>query len=135
MRFFVDNNIAPAIARALHALADYDDHEVYHLKDKFDRATNDEVWLTTLAQEGGWVILSGDHRITKRPHERQAWLESGLTAFFLAKRWMTTGFHQQAWMLVRWWPEIFAQAARVESGTGFLIPFAAKGRFKVIQTL
>lgn len=133
MKFFVDNNIAPAIARALHALGGYDGHQVHHLKDKFDRAVKDEVWLPELAREGNWVVLSGDYRITKRPHERQAWLMSGLTAFFLTKRWMTTGFHEQAWMLVRWWPKIFAQAERVEPGTGFLIPFAATGKFKIIS--
>jgi hypothetical protein len=85
VRFFVDNNIAPAIARALHALASFDDHEVHHLKDRFDRSADDVVWLTDLGREGDWGILSGDHRITKRPHERQVWLDSGLTAFFLAK--------------------------------------------------
>jgi hypothetical protein len=89
--------------------------------------------LTELGREGDWILLSGDHRITKRPHERQAWLGSGLTAFFLAKGWMTAGFHEQAWKLVRWWPEIFAQAERVESGTGYLIPYAATGKFKILS--
>ena len=51
----------------------------------FRRDTPDQEWLATLAEEGDWVIVSGDPRITRGKHERQAWLESGLTAFFLGK--------------------------------------------------
>lgn len=135
MRFFADNNISPAIAGALHALGTYDDHVVHHAKDfsgRFERSAPDEVWLAELANEGDWVILSGDHRITKRPHQRRVWLDSGLTAFFLATGWMTAGFHQQAWRLVRWWPQIFSQAERVEPGAGFVVPYAATGKFKIV---
>jgi hypothetical protein len=46
---------------------------------------------------------------------------------------MTAGFHEQAWKLVRWWPKIFAQAERVEAGTGYLIPYAATGKFRILS--
>jgi hypothetical protein len=47
--------------------------------------THDVVWIRELATDGGWTIISGDPRITKLRHEREAWLSSGLTAFFLVK--------------------------------------------------
>lgn len=96
MRFFVDNNLAPAIARALDALGSYDGHHVHHLRDRFPPGIVDAAWLGQLGEEGDWVILSGDYRITKRPHERRAWLDSGLTAFFLAKGWMTAAGVRQS---------------------------------------
>ena len=133
MRFFADNNIAPAIAEALNALSSKDGHEVHHLRKRFAASTGDLAWLAELGEEGDWVILSGDYRITRRPHERAAWLSSGLTAFFLARGWTTAGFDDQAWMLVRWWPHIVAQAARVEPGAGFEIPFRATGKFRILS--
>ncbi len=132
MRFFVDNNLAPALARVLNALAVYEGYQVFHLKDRFDRATPDEIWLRKLGTSGDWVILSGDLRITRNPHEKRIWRQSGLTAFFLAKGWINEGFYEQAWKLVRWWPRIIEQVKNNEPGIGFVIPHRATGRFKLI---
>ncbi len=41
MNFFVDNNLPPALARALHALSENAGHRVVHLKDLFPPNTPD----------------------------------------------------------------------------------------------
>ncbi len=48
----------------------------------FDEATTDEAWLPIVAARG-WVILTKDKRIGRRPLERQAIINAGAAAFVL----------------------------------------------------
>ena len=123
MRFFFDNCLAPPYARAVRALSAPDRHEVVHLGEKFARDTPDVEWINRLAAEGDWIIVSGDLRITRNPHEREAWLESGLLAFFFARGWMNVDFWAQAARLVHWWPKLVDQAQSVVPPAGFIVPF------------
>ncbi len=122
MRFFFDNTTPPRLAEALRAIEGKEGHSILHLRERFPPDTEDAVWITTLAGESDWIIISGDIRISKNEFERKAWLESGLTAFFLAKGWTNLKLWDQAWRLVRWWPDIVTQAAMIRSGAGFIVP-------------
>jgi hypothetical protein len=64
VRFFFDNNISPKIAHALNCLVQ-PQHEVVHLRDRFDPATPDKAWMTKLANEMDWVIISADTAISR----------------------------------------------------------------------
>ncbi len=86
--------------------------------------------MRDLGAESNWVAISGDLRITKSPHEREAWRRSKLTAFFLKKGWMNQGPWLQASHLMRWFPDIMAQAAKVAPGAAFLVPFRYNGKFE-----
>jgi hypothetical protein len=130
VRFFLDNNLAPPLASALHELSSKDGYEVRHLRDLFEPSSPDTEWLPRLSEQGGWVLISGDYRISRNKHEREAWMRSGLTSFFLAKGWTNLRFWDQAWRLVRWWPRIIEQAHLVEPGAGFMVPLAGSGKFK-----
>lgn len=83
MRFFLDNCISKAMAVAIGALAESQGHQVVHLTRDFDASTTDTEWIPRIRTEG-YVIVSGDPRIARNPANRAAWIESGLTAFFLA---------------------------------------------------
>lgn len=122
MRFFLDNTTPPRFAEALRALEGPDGNDIRHLREKFDPKTPDIDWLKTLAEDGAWVIISGDVRISQNEFERRAWLESRLTAFFLGKGWTSLKLWDQAWKLIKWWPDIVAQAERVHAGAGFVVP-------------
>ena len=108
------------MANCLHALSE-PDHEVTHLRRKFRADISDPEWIGSLAKEGGWVLVSFDKRIVRNPLNKQAWLSSGLTGFFFGKGWSSRPFDEQAWRLVRWWPDITKVAARVKPGAGFLV--------------
>ncbi|NWB98952.1 hypothetical protein HX882_23960 [Pseudomonas gingeri] len=56
MNFLIDNNLPPAIARALHELCKADGHLVIPLRDKFDQRTHDIHWISQLKTEVGSVI-------------------------------------------------------------------------------
>lgn len=127
MRFFLDNCISIRYARALRELAEVQNYDIQHLREKFDAEnTKDPEWIGVLAEEGDWVIVSGDPRITKGRVERAAWHESGLTAFFFSDGWASRSFWHQAEDIVRWWPQIVLEARRARPGTGHLLPVKGK---------
>jgi len=125
MRFFLDNCLAIRHARALNEMVK-PEHSFVHLQDKFPPDIKDEAWIRKLGTEGGWVIISGDYRIGKSAHERAAWRESGLTAFFLKKGWTNLPPLQQHSKLALILNDIITKAAHAEPGTGFLIAVNGK---------
>lgn len=88
MKFFVDNCLPARAARALNELV-HPDHSFIHIKDHpiLSQDATDIEWITHLGHEGGWVVLTKDSNITKRPAEKEAFKIAGLTGFFLDKSW------------------------------------------------
>ena len=130
MKFFLDNNLPPAIARALNELVG-DEHEVVHLRAKFSADTTDVEWIQSLGNEGDWIMITRDDAIIRKPQEREALKQSGITAFFLAQGWKHLTRWELAWKIVRWWPNIQEQASLVAKGAIFIVPVKYSGKFKV----
>ena len=67
MKVLIDHNISYRIAHALAHLAEPDGHTVRAKSDLFDTTHSipDVEWLGALGQEGGWAVISDDHRIYK----------------------------------------------------------------------
>lgn len=120
MKFFFDNNLPPKLAKSLHLLVE-PDHEVVHLKDRFPADVSDEEWITALAKEKEWIIVSGDLRIRKNPHVMEAWKSAGHTIFFLKPGWINLPLWTQTWKFVKSFPEIIATAAKARSGSEFFV--------------
>jgi hypothetical protein len=132
VKLLLDNNLSPKLARALHALSQ-PEHEVHHLRDLFDPKTPDEEWLQQLGAEGGWVIVSGDLRISRNKDELNAWFESGMTAFFLDRGWAHLGFWEKTARLVQWWPRILEVLESVGSQVGYFVPVRGS-KLKILRT-
>jgi hypothetical protein len=126
VRFFLDNCLPPRFAPALRILAEQQKFEIVHLSERFPRDTADPEWIASLAHEGGWVIVSGDPRISKGRVEQAAWHESGMTAFFFGHGWASQRYWNQAADIVRWWPRLVLEAQQAVTGTGYLIPLHGK---------
>lgn len=120
MRFFFDNNLAPKLARGFNQFV-AGEHEVIHLRDRFNQDTSDVHWMRELAKEGGWVILSGDVAIGRNPHEVAAWRAAGHTIFFLKAGWTNIAFWQQVQKLARCFFDIIDRARRAKAGDAFLV--------------
>lgn len=123
MRFFFDNTTSSRFVAALRQLER--DHETRHLSELFRVDTPDEEWISKLAEQGDWIVISGDLRITRNPGQRKAWLESGLVAFFLAPGWANLQLWDHSWRLLKWWPAIVLQASRIRAPAGFIVPVSA----------
>jgi len=134
LNFLIDNNLPPAIARALHELCKAEDHAVVPLRDKFQANARDVQWITELSNEGGWAVVSQD-RFSKGDVERQAFRECGLPVFCLAKQWGQMTYWSKAENLVRWWPAIVRQAELISGGAAFKVvwKFSAPGKFEQLK--
>jgi len=125
LKFFFDNNLAAKIAKGLNGFVS-PDHQVMHLKEQFAANTDDAVWMTQLAQQEDWVIITADVRIGKNPHEIEAWKHAGHTIFFLKPGWLKMKFWDQAHKFVKAFPEIIETAARARRGSAFLVTVNGK---------
>lgn len=78
--YFVDRSLeCRVVVRALQ-----DAGANLHLHSKhFDDDEDDQVWLSEVARRG-WVVLTKDKRIRRRPIEKQALVASGARAFVLS---------------------------------------------------
>lgn len=134
MKFLLDNNLPPALARALNELCKGDGHVVVHLRDKFPANSSDALWITELSQEAGWVVVSQD-RFSKGDIERKAFRECGLAIFCLAKQWGQEPYWNKAHNLVRWWPAIIRQAEMITGGAALKVSwkYSAPGKFEYIK--
>ncbi|AGI26492.1 hypothetical protein H681_23125 [Pseudomonas sp. ATCC 13867] len=134
MNFLIDNNLPPALARALNELCKADGHAVVPLRDKFPMSTPDVHWIAALAAEGGWAVISQD-KFTKGDVERRAFRESGIPIFCLAKQWGQEDYWKKAHNLVRWWPAILKQSSLISGGAAFKVSwrFTEPGKFEQIR--
>lgn len=136
MKYLFDNNLPLHFAHAVGEFCKSESNppQVIHLTDRFPASSADEVWISTLAKEGGWAIISQD-RFNKNDLEREAVRQSGLVIFALAKGWSSQAYWDKAHNLVRWWPAIMDQSARITGGAAFRVPlkFSGKGKFEQIQ--
>ncbi|MBI1353439.1 MAG: hypothetical protein GC160_03770 [Acidobacteria bacterium] len=118
MTFFVDENVSPKLAQILDIFDQR--NEVRHLLDYFEAGTPDIEWLQGL---GRWspkpAVVCGDGRILRNAVERAALLESELTFVCLAPGWMKTRFEDQAWKLLKAWPNVAQNVVGVHRPTRF----------------
>lgn len=134
MKIFLDNNLSPYLARALHTLLEPEGDQVVHLSDRFTPDTEDRVWIEALAAESDWVVVSADRRIHRNPIEREAWRRSRLIVFFLSPQWRRLRNIDIAWRLLRWWPRIEEQARLVSPPAAFELPRDYRaGRLRVLR--
>jgi len=135
LKFLLDNNLPPALARALHELTISDSnnkHQVTWLKKKFAANTPDTEWITSLSAEGDWVVITHDK--FNKGLEREVLRRAGLKVFMLDKSWVNYAFWEKAYQLVRWWPAIVDQSERLKDGAAYQVPwrFSGKGIMKQI---
>jgi hypothetical protein len=118
LKVIFDHNISPKIARALGELF-LDFHEVVALKDKFPPNTPDVDWIHALNKEGGWVVISGDRRITRNKTEYNAFRSSSVVGFFLSKGLQKAAPIKQMERILAQWDSIEKQVALVKGGGMF----------------
>ncbi|MCJ2013521.1 hypothetical protein [Methylobacterium sp. J-076] len=83
MKVIVDENLSPALTRALDALF-AGEHEITDIRSRFGTGVTDLHWIPGLSREGRWVVLSGDRRIRRNKAEFNAFRASRLIGFFLS---------------------------------------------------
>ena len=77
--------------------------------------------MKALAAEHGWVVISGDVRIGRNPHEIAAWKAAGHTISFLKSGWTNIGFWEQVQKLAKCFPELMDAAQRAKPAASFVV--------------
>ena len=121
MKVVLDENLAPALARALDALFK-GEHKVIHLRERFGRGITDQQWIADLSQDSQWIVISGDRRITRNRAEYQAFRNSRLIGFFLSKGLYKAKLAKQMERMLAMWDNIIALASSVEGSAMFELP-------------
>ncbi|PDQ18414.1 hypothetical protein CN311_24880 [Mesorhizobium sanjuanii] len=121
MKVLIDENLPPALAKALHALFN-GDHQVVHLRARFGSGVKDREWIEKLSAEGRWIVISGDRRITRNRVEYAAFRNSRLVGFFLSKGLYKAPLVKQMERILSLWGAIETQSGIVAGGAMFMLP-------------
>ncbi len=127
MKGIIDENLSPALARAVSALF-VGEHEVVHIREKFGPRVTDAEWIARLSAEGRWIVISGDAKITKRKAEQAAFRHSRLIGFFLSPALNGAKVTKQMQRLLAPWDDIEKIAKLVAGGAMYELPMSGKIR-------
>ncbi|TET51643.1 MAG: hypothetical protein E3J64_06500 [Anaerolineales bacterium] len=122
MKFFFDNCMPLRLAEALDLLIQPDAHKAVHLRKRFAPAIKDEVWVPALGRESGWIVISGDLRITRTPQVKKAWIDSRLPGFFMSEGWANRAIWEQVAHFFVWWPHVLKLTETTRPGMVYKIP-------------
>lgn len=134
MKAQIDENLPPALAKAIDPIARAYDHQVVHVRDIADRGTQDLALFEQAIQKGIQVHVTQDHH-HRRPVERDAIARLGLTVFVLAKGWNALNHYERAARMLEWWPKMMQVAELTHPGAMFKVPHqrASSGRLSQIR--
>jgi PIN like domain len=137
VRFFFDGSLPKRIAIATRILEGPRGASVTfkHEHPELRIDTPDQEWIALLAKERDWAVLSFDPDILRKPHERAAWQEAGLTGFFFDGRWGNVKLEEVAWRFFRRWPYIKATAGAVQEGATYIVPLEPTRRLMPFEAL
>jgi hypothetical protein len=127
VKVVIDENLSPALAKALSALF-VGEHEVVHIREKFGPRVADAEWIARLSAEGRWIVISGDASITKRKAEQTVFRHSRLIGFFLSPALNRAKVTKQMQRLLALWDDIEKITKLVAGGAMYELPISGKIR-------
>ena len=125
MKFFIDNNLSPGLAKGMKAFGE----DVVHLKEVLPEDIDDSDWLAHIGSKG-WCLVTRDDRIRYRPAESAALREHGVGAFFMGGKNLNRC--QLIQQLVRNWPRMKELAGKTRVPFAFRVPPTGT-RFRAVE--
>lgn len=118
MKFFTDENISEHLARMI-ACFDRANDICIHC-DHFEKGTRDDVWVPRIAAwEPKPVVVLGDGRLLRNPGLKLIAKESQFSYVVMGESFMRTAWTDQAWKLVKVWPDVVKATQHVRRPTIF----------------
>jgi uncharacterized protein with PIN domain len=78
--YFFDDTFPPQLAKIVAILG----VDAVYLQDEFPPNTLDVTWIPEIGRRG-WVVITADRGISKKPAERKALEEANVISVFMAK--------------------------------------------------
>jgi hypothetical protein len=123
LKLRADEHIAPKIVRAIQSLVLPDGWELTHVRDLHKARTADETWVPQFVSEKGRGILSADRKMLARPHQIRAIKDGELIGVFFSHEFAEAKRHQQAALVLWWWPKIQTAFTLSAEGTCWRVPY------------
>ena len=103
MRLFFDNNMAPRLVEVVskYCLMNGKGIEMVHCRTMFPANTPDSIWISALAEEKDWTIITRDRRIAHNPDERRLMRNPHIRFVFLPSEFACAPIKQQKILLSR----------------------------------
>jgi len=114
--YFFDNTFPPQLAKIVAILG----VDAVHLQDECPPNTLDVTWIPEIGRRG-WVVITADRGISKKPAERKALEEANVISVFMAKGFTTKPIFELVSLFVKWWPDIDRSVQRVKPGTSLQV--------------
>jgi hypothetical protein len=127
VKVIIDENLSPALAKALNALF-AGEHEVDHVRIKLGTRVSDADWIARLSEEGRWIVNSGDSKIVRRKAEQLVFRNSRLIGFFLAPALNRAKITKQMQRLLANWDDIENISKLVAFGAMYELTISGKPR-------
>jgi hypothetical protein len=121
LKVLIDENLPPAMAKALAALFE-GTHEIIHLRQRFGPSVHDAEWISVVSAEGRWVVISADRRITRNKAEQRVFKASRLVGFFFPPSLTKAKLTKQMERLMALWETIEKQSDIAAGGAIFELP-------------
>lgn len=127
MKFILDENHPPVLARVLEPLAAINDHEAVSVRRLGLEGTKDVDLLHILANPVSKVVLiTADKAMSRRRHEVAAIRDTGAVVVIGMKAWnQQPDILERARMLVWWWPTIVRCAENADRGSFLELPWSS----------
>jgi predicted nuclease of predicted toxin-antitoxin system len=95
MKFFIDNNLSPLLARGMREFGE----DVVHLQEKFAPNADDEAWLPYIG-ENEFFLVTRDEAIRWRPAEIAALRRHKVGAFFFGGKIYNAALSFSSWSAI-----------------------------------
>ncbi len=136
MRVAFDENMPPAVARAIKILAEAnaigasEQLEVLHAVDLVARGTPDVLLIQAVADvpRGKAALITTDKAMRTRQHERRAFSDTGCIGIVLVGEWNHASMWDRARMCLIWWTTWVEQIEQAAPGTLWCSKWAQKTR-------
>lgn len=136
MKIAFDENMPSSMVRVFKAIGDqkgFKKHfrgvELVFAKDYTPQiddldyvAKDDAPWLVRYKKAGGKIVISGDVRMPRRPHQLLAITEQGLSIFFFPEEWNNWQLFRKSAFILVWMDRIIEQSRRTKRSTLYTIP-------------
>jgi hypothetical protein len=116
VKYFLDNTFPRNLSKILVLLG----VDACHLQDEFPPNTLDVDWIPEVGKRG-WVVITGDRGISKKPAERKALEEAKIISVFMAKGFTEKPIFELVSLFIKWWPDIDRHVHHVTPGTSLQV--------------
>jgi predicted nuclease of predicted toxin-antitoxin system len=122
MNIYIDENLPPQLAEGLSILEkpNNDGVNVISIKKHFGEGTRDEDWIPLVGREGG-IIITQDYNLHKNRHQRELYMQHGVSVFFITSTTKNgLSYWQMVELIISRWKEIKTLSRKTRK------PFACK---------